>query len=109
MSLGAMPQHVDDGQEQAVLERPDHHRVSTKIFAMARADFARVFQPLVNVHIHLRTVTRVPSPGVDSSENSSIIRFTPGSPSPRVPPELKWSSIAASQSAMPGPSSAASI
>jgi hypothetical protein len=42
-------EHVHDGHEETLLEWPDHHRVSTEVFAPARPDQARVFQEFVHV------------------------------------------------------------
>ncbi len=50
-------------------------------------------------------MTVVPSPTVEAMWKSSIMRLTPGRPSPRVPLELKWSRMASSMFAMPGPRS----
>ena len=78
----AVPEHVDEGHEEASFERLDHDGIPAHLLSGTRADRARVLQPSGGAQIHLRAVTRVPSPGVDSSENSSIMRFTAGRPSP---------------------------
>ena len=87
--LGPMAQDVHDRDQQTVIvQRPDDDGIATDPLARAGPDPAGMLQYAVRLHIHLRAVTRVPLPGVESSENSSIMRLTPGSPIPRVPPVL---------------------
>src|SRR5258706_5814726 len=58
---------------------------------------------------HLVTVTVVPWPGPVTITNSSIKRRTPGKPKPKLPEVEKPSRSACRASAIPGPSSEATI
>ena len=89
MRFGPMAQHIDDGYQKALLHRSGENRVAADLLPGAGPDQLGVLQRTVHRYIHLRAVTLVPLPGEESRVNSSIMRCTPGSPSPRVPLELK--------------------
>ena len=89
VGFGAVSQYVDDGNDEAVIDCTDEDGIPTDALSEAGPDEARMCQRTAHAYAHLRAVTRVPLPGSDSRVNSSIRRFTPGRPNPRVPPELK--------------------
>src|ERR1700733_38600 len=56
-------------------------------------------------HFQRVTVTRVPSPTIESNSNSLTRRRAPVSPNPKPWPELQPSDIASARSGIPGPRS----
>src|SRR5437899_9800165 len=69
----------------------------------------RRLHDLSAANCHFLAVTLVPLPSSEAMSNSSIRRLTPGRPNPRPVAMEHPSSSALSRSAMPGPSSLASM
>ena len=104
--VATMPKSVNQTNKNAIGTRFNYDCVASDSFAVARS---HVRSNLKVSQFHFFTVTVVPSFGSERISNSSIIRFTPGKPSPSVPPVLWWSCMADWISAMPGPGSMARI
>src|SRR5437870_2328416 len=102
--LGAVAQAVHDGHEPALRRRGDQAPVTG--LGLPGQDELRD-GPLDHpgaYRFHLRAVTVVPLPKSEAISNSSMSRWTPGKPSPRLPDVEYPSCMASVMSGIPGPS-----